>query len=104
MKKINAGSSHTVHDIIGLRVIAKDDVSCYAVLDHLVTQFSMHRCHDYIQVPKANGYQSLHCVITVDGAFIEVQIRTPRMHFQAEYGSAAHWKYKSDECEVLLNN
>ncbi|CAN5223704.1 bifunctional (p)ppGpp synthetase/guanosine-3',5'-bis(diphosphate) 3'-pyrophosphohydrolase [soil metagenome] len=86
-----------VYDVRAVRVIVDDVKTCYAVLGvlHNVWTPISKEFDDYISRPKPNGYRSLHTVVIVeDGRPLEVQIRTHEMHHFAEYGVAAHWRYK----------
>jgi GTP pyrophosphokinase len=86
-----------LHDVRAFRVIVDDIKACYDVLGliHNIWTPIPEEFDDYISRPKPNGYQSLHTVVEAeDGRALEVQIRTQEMHRFAEYGVAAHWRYK----------
>jgi RelA/SpoT family (p)ppGpp synthetase len=88
-----------VHDIFGVRVIVKDVPSCYLALGalHALYKPIPGKFKDYIAIPKANGYQSIHTdLIGPHGVPVEVQVRTEQMHRLAESGVASHWMYKDD--------
>jgi GTP diphosphokinase / guanosine-3',5'-bis(diphosphate) 3'-diphosphatase len=88
-----------VHDIFGIRVIVKDVPSCYLALGalHALYKPIPGKFKDYIAIPKANGYQSIHTdLIGPHGVPVEVQVRTEQMHRLAESGVASHWMYKDD--------
>jgi len=86
-----------LYDVRAFRVLVDDVKSCYAILGlvHNVWQPVPREFDDYIARPKPNGYQSLHTVVMDEhGTAFEIQVRTNEMHRQAEYGLAAHWRYK----------
>jgi guanosine-3',5'-bis(diphosphate) 3'-pyrophosphohydrolase len=89
-----------VHDIYGFRVVVKTVPACYLALGalHALYKPIPGKFKDYIAIPKANGYQSLHtALIDPYGLPVEVQIRTEHMHHVAESGVASHWMYKDEE-------
>lgn len=98
-KKLNMDE---IHDIHGLRLIVEKEEDCYKALEvvHRLWSEVPKKFKDYIIHPKFNGYRSLHTVVMGEGTVpLEVQIRTKEMHLQAEFGFAAHWRYKEGDCK-----
>lgn len=90
-------SFNQIFDIVGVRIILEDTGLCYRALGVLHQQFTPKagRLKDFIALPKSNGYRSIHTtVFGVEGAVTEFQIRTKDMHFENEYGIAAHYFYR----------
>ena len=89
-------SIEEVLDLLAVRVIVKNPIDCYKVLGliHLNFRPLISRFKDYIAIPKENGYQTIHTTVYDKNSIIEAQIRTFDMDKNAEFGIAAHWKYK----------
>ena len=101
MRTKNIGLTE-IYDVRAVRILVADIASCYAVLGIIHTQWQHipSEFDDYIAVPKENGYRSIHtAVMGEDGKTLEVQIRTPEMHEEAELGVCAHWAYKDTATE-----
>ncbi|MBI5244604.1 MAG: bifunctional (p)ppGpp synthetase/guanosine-3',5'-bis(diphosphate) 3'-pyrophosphohydrolase [Elusimicrobia bacterium] len=89
-----------IQDSLGVRILTDTVANCYALLGLIHSEFKpvAGSFTDYISIPKINLYQSLHTtVVGPGGELVEVQLRTEEMHRTAEYGIAAHWRYKSGE-------
>ena len=89
-------SIEEVLDLLAIRIIVKEPIECYKVLGLIHLNFTplTSRFKDYIAIPKENGYKTIHTTLFSEEGIVEAQIRTFEMHQLAEYGVAAHWKYK----------
>ena len=98
-------SIEEVLDLLAIRIIVKEPIQCYRVLGLLHLGFTplISRFKDYVALPKENGYQTIHTTLFDDDGIVESQIRTVEMHKLAEYGIAAHWKYKEGSSKVHLD-
>jgi len=98
-------SIEEVLDLLAVRIITKEPSECYRILGVMHLNFTplISRFKDYISVPKENGYKTIHTTLFDEEGIIEAQIRTQDMHRLAEYGVAAHWKYKDGANSVNLD-
>lgn len=90
-------SIEEVLDLLAIRIIVRTPIDCYRALGIVHQHFKplISRFKDYIAIPKENGYQTIHTTVFDDKSIVESQVRTYDMNKTAEYGVAAHWKYKS---------
>ena len=94
-----------IPDLLGVRVIVRNEDQCYAVLGSMHAEFVRIESafRDYIAAPKANGYRSLHTALrTTVGQPVELQVRTRTMHACAEHGTAAHHAYKLESAALAV--
>jgi len=93
---------NNIYDLIAFRVIVKTVADCYAAFGVINTRWwpMQDRLRDFIGFPKTNGYRSLHTTVLIDGRHVEIQIRTHEMHWVAENGFAAHFRYKEGASET----
>ena len=95
-----------IYDLVAIRIIVPEIADCYEALGIIHREYRpmVGRIKDYISLPKPNGYQSLHTTIFgPDGRILEVQIRTQKMHDEAEYGIASHWLYTEKSRSIWRN-
>ena len=90
-----------VNDINAIRIITKsnDPSECYIILQRIHRNWFFLFEKNYIAFPKKNGYKSLHTTIVLNSKLIEIQIRTEDMDHEANFGKAAHWKYKNSRSD-----
>ena len=95
-------SIEEVLDLLAVRIIVHEPIECYKVLGLMHLSFTplVSRFKDYVAVPKENGYKTIHTTLFSEEGILEAQIRTEEMHRLAEYGVAAHWKYKGGNDSV----